>query len=149
MVDIAVPRDIEPEVADLSDIYLYTVDDLDEVIQENMRSREEAAEQAEEIIERYVGEYLGWLRSLDAVELIQDYRSYAERLRDEVIQKALQQLKNGKPPEEVMQFMGHTLTNKLLHTPSAQLRLAGFNGQNDLLDAANTLFQLKKIDDNS
>jgi glutamyl-tRNA reductase len=149
MVDIAVPRDIEPEVSDLSDIYLYTVDDLDEVIQENMRSREEAAEQAEEIIERYVDEYLGWLRSLDAVELIQDYRSYAERLRDEVIQKALQQLKNGKPPEEVMQFMGYTLTNKLLHTPSAQLRLAGFNGQNDLLEAANTLFQLKKIDNNS
>lgn len=149
MVDIAVPRDIEPEVADLSDIYLYTVDDLDEVIQENMRSREEAAKQAEEIIERYVGEYLGWLRSLDAVELIQDFRSYAERLRDEVIQKALQQLKKGKSPEEVLQFMGHTLTNKLLHNPSAQLRQAGFNGQIELLKAANTLFQLKKFDNNS
>jgi glutamyl-tRNA reductase len=149
MVDIAVPRDIEPEVADLSDIYLYTVDDLEEVIQGNMRSREEAAEQAEEIIEHYVEEYLGWLRSLDAVELIQDYRTYAERLRDEVIQKALQQLHKGKRPEEVLQFMGHTLTNKLLHTPSTQLRKAGFNGQIELLEAANTLFQLKKIDDNS
>jgi glutamyl-tRNA reductase len=149
MVDIAVPRDIEPEVADLSDIYLYTVDDLDEVIQENMRSREEAAEQAEEIIEHYVGDYLGWLRSLDAVELIQDFRAYAERLRDEVIQKAVQQLNKGKSPEEVLQFMGHTLTNKLLHTPSAQLRQAGFNGQIELLEAANTLFQLKKFDNNS
>ncbi|MEJ2394687.1 MAG: glutamyl-tRNA reductase [Candidatus Thiodiazotropha sp.] len=149
MVDIAVPRDIEPEVADLSDIYLYTVDDLDEVIQENMRSREEAAEQAEEIIEHYVGEYLGWQRSLDAVELIQDFRSYAECLRDEVIQKAMQQLKKGKSPEEVLQFMGHTLTNKLLHNPSAQLRQAGFNGQVELLEAANTLFQLKKFDNNS
>jgi glutamyl-tRNA reductase len=149
MVDIAVPRDIEPEVADLSDIYLYTVDDLDEVIQENMRSREEAAEQAEEIIEHYVGDYLGWLRSLDAVELIQDFRSYAERLRDEVIQKAMQQLNKGKSPEEVLQFMGHTLTNKLLHTPSAQLRQAGFNGQIELLEAANTLFQPKKFDNNS
>ncbi len=149
MVDIAVPRDIEPEVADLSDIYLYTVDDLEEVIQGNMRSREEAAEQAEEIIEHYVGEYLGWLRSLDAVELIHDYRCYAEQLRDEVIQKALQQLHKGKSPEEVLQFMGHTLTNKLLHTPSTQLRKAGFNGQVELLEAANTLFQLKKIDNNS
>ncbi len=148
MVDIAVPRDIEPEVSDLSDIYLYTVDDLDEVIQENMRSREEAAKQAEEIIEHYVGEYLGWLRSLDAVELIQDYRAYAESLRDEVIQKALQQLNKGKSPEDVLQFMGHTLTNKLLHNPSAQLRQAGFNGQLELLDAANTLFQLKKTDNN-
>ncbi|MCG7877293.1 MAG: glutamyl-tRNA reductase [Candidatus Thiodiazotropha taylori] len=149
MVDIAVPRDIEPEVADLSDIYLYTVDDLDEVIQENMRSREEAAEQAEEIIDHYVGEYMGWLRSLDAVGLIQDYRSYAERLRDEVMQKALQQLAKGKSPEEVMQFMAHTLTNKLLHNPSAQMRQAGFNGQVELLEAANTLFQLNKSENKS
>ncbi len=149
MVDIAVPRDIEPEVADLSDIYLYTVDDLEEVIQENRRSREEAAEQAEEIVDHYVGEYLGWLRSLDAVELIQDFRSYAERLRDEVIEKAQQQLRKGKSPEEVLQFMGHTLTNKLLHNPSSQLRQAGFNGQIELLEAANTLFQLKKFDKNS
>ncbi|MEW8511984.1 MAG: glutamyl-tRNA reductase [Candidatus Thiodiazotropha sp.] len=146
MVDIAVPRDIEPEVADLSDIYLYTVDDLDEVIQENMRSREEAAEQAEEIIDHYVGEYMGWLRSLDAVGLIQDYRNYAERLRDEVMQKALGQLGRGKPPEEVVQFIAHTLTNKLLHTPSTQMRQAGFNGQVELLEAANTLFQLNKTD---
>ncbi|MCU7929331.1 MAG: glutamyl-tRNA reductase [Candidatus Thiodiazotropha sp. (ex Codakia rugifera)] len=149
MVDIAVPRDIEPEVSDLSDIYLYTVDDLDEVIQENMRSREEAAEQAEEIIDHYVGEYMGWLRSLDAVELIQDYRCYAEQLRDEVQQKALQQLAKGKPADEVIQFMARTLTNKLLHTPSAQMRQAGFNGQMELLEAANTLFQLKKTDNKS
>jgi glutamyl-tRNA reductase len=146
MVDIAVPRDIEPEVADLSDIYLYTVDDLDEVIQENMRSREEAAEQAEEIIEHYVGEYMGWLRSLDAVELIQDYRGYAEKLRDEVVSKALQQLSKGQAPDEVVQQLARTLTNKLLHTPSAQMRQAGFNGQLELLEAANTLFQIKKSD---
>jgi glutamyl-tRNA reductase len=146
MVDIAVPRDIEPEVADLSDIYLYTVDDLDEVIQENMRSREEAAEQAEEIIEHYVGEYMGWMRSLDAVELIQDYRGYAEKLRDEVVSKALQQLSKGQAPDEVVQQLARTLTNKLLHTPSAQMRQAGFNGQLELLEAANTLFQIKKTD---
>ncbi|MCG8098564.1 MAG: glutamyl-tRNA reductase, partial [Candidatus Thiodiazotropha taylori] len=146
MVDIAVPRDIEPEVADLSDIYLYTVDDMDEVIQENMRSREEAAEQAEEIIEHYVDDYMGWLRSLDAVELIQDYRGYAEQLHDEVLQKAMQQLSKGKSPEEAIRFIAHTLTNKLLHTPSTQMRQAGFNGQIDLLEAANTLFQIKKTD---
>jgi glutamyl-tRNA reductase len=145
MVDIAVPRDIEPEVAGLSDIYLYSVDDLQEVIQENMRSRQEAAEQAEEIIERYVDEYMGWLRSLDAVELIQDYRCHAEKLRDEVLQKAMQQLNKGKSPQEAMQFLARTLTNKLLHTPSSQLRQAGFNGQMELLEAANTIFQLKRL----
>jgi glutamyl-tRNA reductase len=146
MVDIAVPRDIEPEVSNLSDIYLYTVDDLEDVIQENMRSRQEAAEQASEIIGHHVDEYMGWLRSLDAVELIQDYRGQAEQLREEVLAKAIQQLKRGKSPEEAMQFLAHTLTNKLLHTPSAQLRQAGFNGQLELLDAANTLFQLKNPD---
>ncbi|MBL3588562.1 MAG: glutamyl-tRNA reductase [gamma proteobacterium endosymbiont of Lamellibrachia anaximandri] len=149
MVDIAVPRDIEPEVSDLSDIYLYTVDDLDEVIQENMRSRQEAAEQAEEIIERYVDEFIGWLRSLDAVELIQDYRNQGELLRDEVLKKALQQLNKGKSPEEALQFLARTLTNKLLHTPSSQLRQAGFDGQTELLEAANTLFQLKQLDSTS
>lgn len=149
MVDLAVPRDIEPEVAELSDIYLYSVDDLQEVIQENMRSRQEAADQAEEIIERYVDDYMGWLRSLDAVELIQDYRCHAETLRDEVLHKALQQLNRGKSPEEAMQFLAHTLTNKLLHTPSSQLRQAGFNGQMELLEAANTIFQLKKLDRSS
>jgi glutamyl-tRNA reductase len=144
MVDIAVPRDIEPEVADLSDIYLYTVDDLDEVIEENKRSRQEAALQAEEIIDQHVEEFMGWLRSLDAVELIQGYRIQAEQLRNETLKKALQQLKKGKSPEEALQFLAHTLTNKLLHTPSAQLRQAGFDGQIELLEAANTLFQLKK-----
>ncbi|EGW53977.1 glutamyl-tRNA reductase [Candidatus Endoriftia persephone] len=144
MVDIAVPRDIEPEVADLSDIYLYTVDDLDEVIEENKRSRQEAALQAEEIIDQHVEAFMGWLRSLDAVELIQGYRIQAEQLRNETLKKALQQLKKGKSPEEALQFLAHTLTNKLLHTPSAQLRQAGFDGQIELLEAANTLFQLKK-----
>ncbi|MCG6863049.1 MAG: glutamyl-tRNA reductase [Chromatiaceae bacterium] len=143
MVDIAVPRDIEPEVAELDDVYLYTVDDLQGVVEEGMRSRREAAEQAEEIIEISTEEFLGWLRSLDAVTLIQDYRHHAERLRDQVLAKALHQLEHGKPPEEVVGFLAHTLTNKLLHGPSARLRQAGREGQEELLEAANELFQLK------
>ena len=90
-----------------------------------------------------------WLRSLNAVELIQDYRCHAEQLRDEVLQKAIQQLNKGKSPQEAMRFLARTLTNKLLHTPSAQLRQAGYNGQIELLDAANTLFQIKKTDRNT
>lgn len=143
MVDIAVPRDIEAEVAELTDVYLYTVDDLQEVIDENMRSRQEAAEQAREIIDLHAEEFMGWLRSLDAVGLVQDYRQQAEKIRNEVLQRALKQLRNGKSPEEAMGFLAHTLTNKLLHTPSAQIRQAGFDGQMELLDAANTLFQIK------
>jgi len=73
MVDIAVPRDIEPEVGDLDDIYLYTVDDLQSVVEEGQRSRREAAEAAREIIDLHTGEFLAWLRSLDAVDLIQEF----------------------------------------------------------------------------
>jgi len=142
MVDIAVPRDIEPEVGELRDIYLYTVDDLEEVIQENLKSRQEAAEQAREIIDFQVGEFREWLGSLDAVDLIADYRACAEAARDEVLQKAQRMLEAGKDPQEVIGFLANTLTNKLLHTPSAQLRNAGSTGQHELLEAANTLFQL-------
>jgi len=144
MVDIAVPRDIEAEVSTLNDVYLYTVDDLEEVVQENQRSRREAAEQAEEIIELHANEFMAWLRSLDAVGLIQDYRAQAHRVRDEVLEKALRQLESGKPAEEILRFLAHTLTNKLIHTPSSRLRQAGADGRNELLEAANTLFELRQ-----
>ncbi len=98
MVDIAVPRDIEPEVGELNDVYLYTVDDLQGVVEDGMRSRREAAEQAEEIVDFHTEEFLGWLRSLDAVNLIQDYRDQAEHLRDEVLAKALRQLEGRQTP---------------------------------------------------
>jgi glutamyl-tRNA reductase len=142
MVDIAVPRDIEAEVGTLNDVYLYTVDDLEEVVQENQRSRREAAEQAEEIIELHANEFMAWLRSLDAVSLIQDYRAQAEQVRDEVLQRALRQLQCGKPPDEILRFLAHTLTNKLIHAPSTRLRQACADGHHELLEAANTLFEL-------
>ncbi|MCU0766538.1 MAG: glutamyl-tRNA reductase [Gammaproteobacteria bacterium] len=144
MVDIAVPRDIEPEVAALEDVYLYTVDDLEAVIQENLRSRQEAAEQAQEIVETHVVDFMGWLRSLDALSVIQDFRTRSEAIRDEVLEKALKQAAAGKPTDEVLRFLAHTLTNKLLHAPSAQLRIAGSTGQTQLLEAADALFQLSR-----
>ncbi len=144
MVDIAVPRDIEAEVGTLDDVYLYTVDDLEEVIQENLRSRQEAAEQAHEIIELHSEEFMGWLRSLDAVDLIQGFRRHAERQRDELLERSLRQLRSGKPPEEVLTVLANTLTNKLLHAPSTQLRKACSAGRGDLLQAANTLFQIQE-----
>ncbi len=142
MVDIAVPRDIEPEVSELQDVYLYTVDDLQEVIQDNLRSRQEAAEQALEIIDFQVGEFMAWLRSLDAVHLIQHYRRRSEAIRDEVLDKARRLLATGKSTDEALEYLANTLTNKLLHTPSSQLREAGSTGRRELLEAANALFQL-------
>jgi len=144
MVDIAVPRDIEEEVGNLNDVFLYTVDDLDEVIQENMRSRQEAAQQALEIVDLHTEEFMGWLRSLDAVGLIQVYRGQAEEVSEQVLQRAIRLLKNGKEPEDALRFLAYTLTNKLLHNPSTQIREAGFKGQHDLLKAANTILKIKQ-----
>ena len=142
MVDIAVPRDIEPEVSNLEDVYLYTVDDLQEVIQDNLRSRQEAAEQAKEIVDLQTHEFMAWLRSLDAVTLIQNYRNQAETTRDEVLSRATRMLENGKSAEDALLFLANTLTNKLLHKPSSQLRQASSNGDREILQAANALFQL-------
>ena len=140
MVDIAVPRDIDPAVADLEDIYLYTVDDLHEVIKENLKSREQAAQQAEEIIDVQVERFMAWLRGNDAVATIRDYRRKAEQQRDQVLDKAQQMLANGKDPQQVLEFLARTLTNKLTHEPSVRIRRAAENGDNELLQTALELF---------
>lgn len=143
MVDLAVPRDIEPEIGDLADIYLYTVDDLQEVIQDNLQSRQEAAKQAQEIVDNRTEDFLGWMRSLQSVATIRDYRNHAEQQRDIVLQTALQQLKNGKEPEQVLQYMAHTLTNKITHAASTQLRQAGYDGETEFIAMARKLLIAK------
>ncbi len=122
MCDIAVPRDVEAEVNELDDVYLYTVDDLHEIIQENIESREEAAEQAREIIENQIDDFLNWERSLDSVEVIRDIRENTQNIANEILQKAQAQLAQGKSPEEALSFLARTLTNKFLHQPSTTLR---------------------------
>ncbi|MFZ2724830.1 MAG: glutamyl-tRNA reductase [Methylococcaceae bacterium] len=144
MVDLAVPRDIEAEVEQLPDVYLYTVDDLQHTVEQNMNSRRLAAEQAEEIIDTQVDYFLAWLRAQSAQNTIRDYRHQAEQQRDALLHKALTQLKNGANPEEVLQRFAHTLTNKLIHTPSTQIRLAAENERYDLVTAARELFNLSQ-----
>jgi glutamyl-tRNA reductase len=143
MVDLAVPRDIEAEVEQLRDVYLYTVDDLKNTIDQNMNSRRQAAEQAEEIIDTQVGHFLAWLRAQGAQTTIQDYRRQAEQIREEALQKAISMLKNGAPPEEALNRLAHSLTNKLIHTPSAQIRAAAENERHDLVAAAREILKLK------
>jgi len=144
MVDLAVPRDIEAEVEQLSDVYLYTIDDLQNTIDQNMNSRRQAAEQAEEIIDTEVGHFLAWLRSQGAQSTIRDYRYQAEQTRDEALQKALALLKNGASPEEALSRLAYSLTNKLIHIPSIQIREAGENERHDLIAAAREIFKLKQ-----
>ncbi|MCG5536267.1 glutamyl-tRNA reductase [Ectothiorhodospira mobilis] len=147
MVDIAVPRDIEPEVGRLDDVYLYTVDDLEEVIQDNLQSRREAAQQAEEIIESQVSAFMGWLRAQDAVSTIRAYRGKAHSIQLEVLDKALQMVAAGKSAEEALGFLAHTLTNKLLHEPCHNMNQAAREGKLELIDAAHALFNLPEAGD--
>ncbi len=142
MVDIAVPRDIEPEVDELDDVYLYSVDDLQEIIDENLKSRQDAAHQAEEIIDTQVTHFMGWLRSLESISTIRSFREQAEGLRDETLARALAQLERGENPEQVMQELARLLTNKLTHTPSVQIRQASYDGRMDVLDIVRELFEL-------
>ncbi|MCK5307239.1 MAG: glutamyl-tRNA reductase, partial [Zetaproteobacteria bacterium] len=143
MVDLAVPPDIAADVAELDDVYLYNVDDLKLVIEENLRSRQEAAKQAEEIIEVQVTHFSTWTQSLEAVPTLRAYREHAQALGKEVLDKANQQLDKGTPPKEVVETLTRNLINKLTHDPSVNLRSAVAGGNTGLLDAVRTLFHIK------
>jgi glutamyl-tRNA reductase len=146
MVDIAVPRDIEAEVSELKDVYLYTVDDLQDIIQEGLRSRQEAALQAEEIIDTEVSHFMHWLRSLNAVSTIRAIRENAETQRDQELERAIRLINSGKDAEQVMGELANRLTNKLIHTPSVQLKQAGYDDRQDIFDAARVLFDIDDRD---
>ncbi len=144
MVDLAVPRDIEADTGELNDIYLYTIDDLHSVVSENLQSRKDAAKQAREIIDVQVNQFLDWKKSLEAVDTIRALRSLAERKRDETLDKACRLLRNGRPADEVLRFLAHTLTNKIMHLPSTSLKQAGAQGRCELIKAAQELFELNE-----
>jgi len=141
LVDIAVPRDIAADVAEVEDAFLYTIDDLREVIDENRRSREAAAREAEAIIELQVAHYMAWRRAIDLNNPVQNLRARAEADRAEVLAKAQALIARGKSPDEALAFLANTLTNKLLHAPSANLRAAALRGDTELLRAAERLFE--------
>jgi glutamyl-tRNA reductase len=147
MVDIAVPRDIEAGVAQLDDVYLYGIDDLKQVIDENRRSRELAAREADAIIDLQVERYMSWRRALNLRNPAVDIRVAAEAQRDEVLAKAQAMLAKGRSAEEALAFLANTLTNKLLHAPSSRLRDAALSGDLDLLHAAGRLYGLDPDDD--
>jgi glutamyl-tRNA reductase len=146
MVDIAVPRDIEAEVAEINDIYLYTVDDLKDIIEENVRQRQDAAKAAEEIIEVGSADFMRQLRSLDAVTTLKAFRNYAEEIRDTELQKALKRLQKGDAPEKVINTLANLLTNKLIHQPTVQMRDASSQGRKEIVDLVQELYQLSDND---
>ena len=142
MVDIAVPRDIEEAVGKLDDIYLYTVDDLHSVIEENLKSRQQAAEKAEMMVSEEVVCFSAWLQAQDQVKLIQSYRTKTNAIKQETLDKAQRMLINGKSAEEALQFLAHTLTNKIAHEPTSAMNKAAHSGDIKLLQAATKLLGL-------
>ena len=142
MIDLAVPRDIDPKIAELEDIYLYTIDDLRKVVAENLKLRGQEARQAEALVEEYASGFNRWLEARDAAPTIRALREQARGHRDEVLDKARRMLAAGRPPEDVMAFVADTLSNKLVHAPSAALRHADAVEQALLLSSARKLFDL-------
>jgi glutamyl-tRNA reductase len=149
MIDLAVPRDIDPRIGAMDDMYLYSVDDLRTVVSQNLKLREEAARQAEAMIEAQAREFAQWLESRDAGGTIQEIRARARASRDEVLDKARRKLAAGEPVDEVLAFMADTLSNKILHAPSQALRRADAVEQALLLNAARKLFDLPEDDTRS
>ncbi|APX93700.1 glutamyl-tRNA reductase [Halomonas sp. 1513] len=139
MVDIAVPRDIEPQVGELSDIFLYTVDDLHEVIEENRRHRQVAADQAESLIEHGVGSWQHERRVRGAGQLIRRYREQGEGIRAEAEAQALAQLAKGEDPQRVVSRLASQLANRLMHGPTLRLREASGAERHDVVAAAEAL----------
>ena len=143
MVDLAVPRDIEPQIASLSDVYLYTQEDLRQVIEKNLQSRENARQEASAIIDQQVEEFARRTQGESAFALIRDYRDQAQELRDETLEQAQKRLKRGRGTEETLEWLAHTLCNRLTHNPTQALNEAGQDNDHSLLDAARTLLKTR------
>jgi glutamyl-tRNA reductase len=124
MVDLAVPRDIDPEVAEISDVYLFSIDDLQHIVEENRREREAAADGARLLLEEEVARFVAELRAHDAGPAIRAMRQRADVIRAETVEQARRMLHSGKSTDEVIDYLANTLTNRLLHSPTQALRQA-------------------------
>jgi len=141
LVDIAVPRDIHPDVSKLGNVYLYTIDDLQKVVDENLSKRSEAAAAASSDVDEAVDEFMRWLNSARAAVYLKNLHKHARKNSDELVKKALRKIEAGKNPEQVVKQLAHTLTKRILHLPSTRLRQAAEVQDDELLRVANRLFE--------
>jgi glutamyl-tRNA reductase len=143
MVDLAVPRDIEPEVAALDDVFLYTVDDLAGIVSTNLDARRSSVDQAEAIIDTQVGQFMHWMRARDNVPLIRALREHAESARRGEVERALKLLQRGDDPAAVLEALSQGLTNKLMHGPTQALGESAGEDAARLAEALRRLFPAK------
>jgi glutamyl-tRNA reductase len=146
MIDLAVPRDIEEEVGELDDVFLYAVDDLAQIVESGQESRQAAVIEAEGIIANRVRDFLGWLSARDTVPVIRTLRDSAERMRRHEMEHAMKLLAKGENPEKVLEHLSHRLTNKFLHAPTQALNLVEEAERDELQSAAARLFHLHASD---
>ena len=144
LIDLAVPRDIEQEVGQVADAFLYSIDDISEVIEDSQKSREEAAQQAHSIIERGVEAFQKQLRSLNAVTTLKAFRDKADGIRTLELEKAHKAIQKGVETGAVIESLARSLTNKLIHSPSVQMKLASAEGREEILELVRELFDLDK-----
>ncbi|CAM5221923.1 glutamyl-tRNA reductase [Alishewanella longhuensis] len=122
LVDLAVPRDIEQQVAELEDAYLYTVDDLQSIVAQNLNNRQQAAEQAGVMITSGAADFQQWLQLQDKADWLRDYRQRCEQVKAELLARAQNQLAAGQDPEKVMAELATKLSNRLMHSPTRAIR---------------------------
>jgi glutamyl-tRNA reductase len=146
IVDLAVPRDVEAEVAELRDVFLYTVDDLSEVVRDGLDARQGAVKEAEVIINSSVSEFMHWMESREVVPTIRALRDSAERQRRNEMEKALRHLAKGESAEKVMEALSNALTNKFLHAPTQALNQAQAGERDVLLETIHRLYQLHSLE---
>ena len=142
ILDLAVPRDVEPEVSQLRDAYLYTIDDLKTLADENRELRSQAAEEAENIIDFQVVKFMRWMRSLDSVPAIRSFRDGLNNLKQIELERALKRLEKGEDPSAVLEQFARDFSNKVAHQPSQVLRQADIEGNAAIISAAKKLFDL-------
>jgi len=143
MVDLAVPRDIEPEVAELDDVFLYTIDDLQGIVQGNLDARRSAVEQAEAIIDTQVGQFMHWMQARESVPLIRALRDQAEDARRREMERALRLLERGDDPRQVLEHLSQGITNKLMHAPTQALNEATGDERRTLAELLARLFRIR------
>jgi glutamyl-tRNA reductase len=146
MVDLAVPRDVESEVAAMDDVFLYSVDDLGKVAQEGRDQRQAAVVKAEEIIDAKVIDFMHWLGGREAVPTIRALRDQAERARRHEVERALRLLHRGEPPDKVLEALSQALTNKLMHAPTAALHDAAEADRLQLVRMLERVYQIRGRD---
>jgi glutamyl-tRNA reductase len=140
MIDLAVPRDIEDQISELDDVYLYTVDDLQHIVKQNVANREQAAQDANIIIQQQLNQLIQWQRQNENIDLIKGYRDEAQQLREQLEAKAMARLAQGEPAQDVLQELSYKLSQAMMHGPTKAMQQAIAQPKTNALEVLSSVF---------